>query len=50
MEAKVSWERKRPERVRGGGGGGNLWGWEVLRIQRQGSLEDGDQALEVERP
>lgn len=48
MEAKASWERKRPERVRGGGG--DLWGWEVLRIQRQGCLEDGDQALEVERP
>lgn len=45
MEAKAFWERKRPERVRG-----HLWGWEVLRIQRQGCLEDRDQALEVERP
>lgn len=39
MEAKASWESKRPERV-----WGDLWGPEVLGIHGQGCLEDGDQA------
>lgn len=37
MEAKVSWERKRPERVRGGGGG-----WESVGM---GSAEDPETGL-----
>lgn len=39
MEAKASWERKRPERV-----WRDLGGLEMLGIQGQGCLEDGYQA------